>query len=198
MKIRLNKVQKELNVGLSTIVEFLQKNNFEIEENPNAVVPEEGYNLLIKEFSTDKNLRIQSDKFTQERQNKEKPKSVSIEVAKEAQPKERLFAVGDIPIGIAMEEHHRAGVFLPLQASTLGTNSTRHGDNTRIIEVGRKDRSSGVRITNCPLGLEGCDGSRARSKSDDFRRVDTEQFGIRNKVCRSLQKILSSNVYRID
>ena len=87
MKIRLNKVQKELNVGLSTIVEFLQKNNFEIEENPNAVVPEEGYNLLIKEFSTDKNLRIQSDKFTQERQNKEKPKSVSIEVAKDAQPK---------------------------------------------------------------------------------------------------------------
>ena len=87
MKIRLNKVQKELNVGLSTIVEFLQKNNFEIDENPNAVVPEEGYNLLIEEFSTDKNLRIQSDKFTQERQNKEKPKSVSIEVAKEAQPK---------------------------------------------------------------------------------------------------------------
>ena len=83
MKIRLNKVQKELNLGLSTIVEFLQKNNFEIEENPNAVVPEEGYNLLIKEFSTDKNLRIQSDKFTQERQNKEKPKSVSIEVAKD-------------------------------------------------------------------------------------------------------------------
>ena len=87
MKIRLNKVQKELNVGLSTIVEFLQKNNFEIEENPNAVVPEEGYNLLIKEFSTDKNLRIQSDKFTQERQNKEKPKSVSINGYTEAQPK---------------------------------------------------------------------------------------------------------------
>ena len=87
MKIRLNKVQKELNVGLSTIVEFLQKNNFEIEENPNAVVPEEGYNLLIKEFSTDKNLRIQSDKFTQERQNKEKPKSISIDVSKETQPK---------------------------------------------------------------------------------------------------------------
>ncbi len=83
MKIRLNKVQKELNVGLSTIVEFLQKNNFEIEENPNAVVPEEGYNLLIKEFSTDKNLRIQSDKFRQERQNKEKAKSVSIDNAEE-------------------------------------------------------------------------------------------------------------------
>ena len=98
MKIRLNKVQKELNVGLSTIVEFLQKNNFEIEENPNAVVPEEGYNLLIKEFSTDKNLRIQSDKFTQERQNKEKPKSVSINIAKDAQPKgeEKVATVEEV------------------------------------------------------------------------------------------------------
>ena len=86
MKIRLNKVQKELNLGLSTIVEFLQKHNFEIEENPNAVVPEEGYNLLIKEFSTDKNLRIQSDKFTQERQNKEKAKTVTVEPRPQTKP----------------------------------------------------------------------------------------------------------------
>ena len=75
MKIRLNKVQGELNLGLSTIVEFLQKKGFEIKEDPNAVVPEEGYNLLIEEFSADKKARIQSDNFTKERQNKEKPKA---------------------------------------------------------------------------------------------------------------------------
>ena len=72
MKIRLNKVQKELNIGLNTIVEFLQKKGIEIKEDPNAVVPEAGYNLLMEAFSTDKNVRIQSDKFTQERQNKGK------------------------------------------------------------------------------------------------------------------------------
>ena len=32
MKIRLNKVQKELNLGLNTIVEFLQKKGFEIKD----------------------------------------------------------------------------------------------------------------------------------------------------------------------
>ena len=74
MKIRLNKVQKELNLGLSTIVEFLQKKGFEIKEDPNAVVPEDGYNMLIEEFSADKKARMQSDNFTKERQNKEKPK----------------------------------------------------------------------------------------------------------------------------
>ena len=49
MAIRLNKVQKELNLGLSTIVEFLQKKGFEVKEDPNAVVPEEGYNMLMEE-----------------------------------------------------------------------------------------------------------------------------------------------------
>ena len=78
MKIRLNKVQKELNIGLSTIVEFLQKKGFEIKEDPNAVVPEGGYEMLMQEFSADKKARIQSDNFTNERQNKEKPKAAPV------------------------------------------------------------------------------------------------------------------------
>ncbi len=78
MKIRLNKVQKELNLGLSTIVEFLQKKGIEIKEDPNAVVPEEGYEMLIQEFSADKKARIQSDNFTKERQNREKPKATPV------------------------------------------------------------------------------------------------------------------------
>ncbi len=85
MKIRLNKVQKELNIGLSTIVEFLQKKGFDIKEDPNTVVPEEGYNLLIEAFSTDKNVRLQSDKFTQERQNKSKSTEKSTEKNEEVQ-----------------------------------------------------------------------------------------------------------------
>ncbi len=98
MKIRLNKVQKELNLGISTIVEFLQKKGFEIKEDPNAVVPEEGYNLLIQEFSADKKARIQSDNFTKERQNKEKPKAAEPEkvakpVVEDVKPAEKPAVV---------------------------------------------------------------------------------------------------------
>ena len=85
MKIRLNKVQKELNLGLSTIVEFLQKKGIEIKEDPNAVVPENGYNMLIEEFSADKKARMQSDNFTKERQNKEKPKATPVVEEKPAE-----------------------------------------------------------------------------------------------------------------
>ena len=83
MKIRLNKVQKELNIGLSTIVEFLQKKGFEIKEDPNAVVPEAGYEMLIQEFSADKKARKESDDFTKERLSKEKPAVEEKQVVKE-------------------------------------------------------------------------------------------------------------------
>ena len=95
MKIRLNKVQKELNLGLNTIVEFLQKKGFEIKEDPNAVVPEEGYNMLMEEFSADKKARMQSDRFTQERQNKDKPKATV--VAEEPKKTEVKEAVVEVP-----------------------------------------------------------------------------------------------------
>ena len=83
MKIRLNKVQKELNIGLNTIVEFLQKKGIDIKEDPNAVIPEEGYNLLMEAFSNYKNVRMQSEQFTKERQNKDKGKSSHNETKQE-------------------------------------------------------------------------------------------------------------------
>ena len=82
MKIRLNKAQKELNVGLSTIVEFLQKKGFEIKEDPNAVVPEAGYELLVQEFSADKKARKESDDFTKERLSKALTSTLSDESPK--------------------------------------------------------------------------------------------------------------------
>ena len=80
MTIRLNKVTRDLNVGIATVVEFLQKKGFAIEANPNTKITDEQYALLIKEFSTDKNLRLESERFIQERQNKERNKaSVAID-----------------------------------------------------------------------------------------------------------------------
>ena len=80
MTIRLNKVTRDLNVGISTVVEFLQKKGFAVEANPNTKINEEQYALLVKEFSTDKNLRLESERFIQERQNKDRNKaSVSID-----------------------------------------------------------------------------------------------------------------------
>ena len=80
MTIRLNKVTRDLNVGITTAVEFLQKKGFVVEANPNTKITDEQFDLLKKEFSTDKDLKLKSERFLQERQTKERNKtSVAIE-----------------------------------------------------------------------------------------------------------------------
>lgn len=91
MTIRLNKVTRDLNVGITTVVEFLQKKGYTIEASPNAKITEEQYAVLVKEFSTAKNLKIESEKFSQERQNKDRNKaSISIEGFESKKEKEEV------------------------------------------------------------------------------------------------------------
>ncbi|MDR1526229.1 MAG: translation initiation factor IF-2 [Dysgonamonadaceae bacterium] len=79
MAIRLNKVLRNLNVGLSTVVEFLQKKGYSVEKDTNAKISDEEYELLVKEFNKDKNLKLESEKISQERHQKEKKESVAVE-----------------------------------------------------------------------------------------------------------------------
>ena len=54
MPIKLIKVQRKLNVGINTVVEFLRKKGFEVEDNnPNTRIGDEQYALLVKEFGKD-------------------------------------------------------------------------------------------------------------------------------------------------
>ena len=95
MTIRLNKVTRDLNVGIATVVEFLQKKGYTVEANPDTKITEEQYAMLVKEFSTDKNLRLESERFIQERQNKDRNKaSVSIDGYDKKEPEKTV--AGDV------------------------------------------------------------------------------------------------------
>lgn len=63
MSKRLVKVAKELNVGTGSIVDFLAKNGFEIDNRPTAKVSEEMYNLLVQEFQSSMALKEQADQL---------------------------------------------------------------------------------------------------------------------------------------
>lgn len=79
MSIRLGKIAKELNVGISTAVEYLQKKGHEIPNDPNHKISEEQEDLLYSEFSKDKKMKIDSERVSKQRQTKEKKESVAID-----------------------------------------------------------------------------------------------------------------------
>jgi internalin A len=65
MERRLVKIAKELNVGTTTLVEFLHKNGYEIENRPTAWVSDEVHTILLKEFQLARYL-IEENKRTKD------------------------------------------------------------------------------------------------------------------------------------
>ncbi len=64
-QLRLSKVAKEFNLSLGKIVEFLATKGKPVDNNPNAKIGDEEYVLLQKEFSGDKNARVEAEQVSQ-------------------------------------------------------------------------------------------------------------------------------------
>ena len=62
MRTKISKVARDLNVGVSTAVEFLRKHNIEVDEGPNARIDSDAVDMLTKEFSSDKNTKADAEK----------------------------------------------------------------------------------------------------------------------------------------
>ncbi len=94
-RTKISKVAKDLNVALPTVVEFLRKKNITIDDNPNARIEDDVYELLIHEFKSDKDLKSRSEQIASDRQ-KERARMAPKETPKpqpEVQKEEvKLFA----------------------------------------------------------------------------------------------------------
>src|ERR1035437_3035482 len=86
MSIRLSKACKELNVGMTTAVEFFAKKGHKIVVDPNLKLTDDMHLLLAKEFNKDMALRIESERISQERHHKDKAETVALEGYNQPKP----------------------------------------------------------------------------------------------------------------
>ena len=90
---RLSKVARELNVGISTIVEFLGSQGKEVSSNPNTKIGEDLYMILLEEY--------QKEKFEKEKADNviiDQPERKVISIKKEEPKKEveKIVAKADL------------------------------------------------------------------------------------------------------
>ncbi len=69
--IRLGKAAGELNVGLSTLVEFLDSKGVKLDASPNTKLEGEHYDLLRQEFAADQDLKEKSKLSSPRREKRE-------------------------------------------------------------------------------------------------------------------------------
>ncbi|MBR0170811.1 MAG: translation initiation factor IF-2 [Bacteroidales bacterium] len=60
---RLNKVAKDFNVGLQTLVDYLAKKGHQVDLNPNTKISEEQYELLATAFQNERKVKEEADKI---------------------------------------------------------------------------------------------------------------------------------------
>jgi len=82
MAIKLIKACRELNIGMSTAVEFCKKQGKEIATDPNVRIDDDLYLMLAKEFNKDMALKLEAERQAQEHQERSIPKSVAIDEPK--------------------------------------------------------------------------------------------------------------------
>ena len=60
---RLSKIARELNVGITTLVDFLHKQGFKISTDPNTKIEADMHELLEKQFRKDHEAKVEADKL---------------------------------------------------------------------------------------------------------------------------------------
>ena len=110
--IRLSKLAREFNVGISTLVEFLHKKGHNIPSDPNTKVDTELYDLVAKEYGADVNLKKESQKVSL-KGLRDKKETVSIDdVEKENEEETDVPEVDD--------EEFMKNILTPKQKETIG------------------------------------------------------------------------------
>ena len=78
--IRLKKLATEVNISVDRLIEFLHEHGIEDDFTPNTKVLPDWYHIIIEEFSSDKDLKDKSAKFSNVRKER---KSIAIDTVTE-------------------------------------------------------------------------------------------------------------------
>ncbi len=164
---RLSKVARELNVGLSTIVDFLSSQGQDIDASPNTKIDENLYNMLLDEFQSDANL---SEKAKSKNFNREKRESISLQDAsKEStskEPEQDEIIIKNVQAGSTESKAIKAKV----------------EDNVKVSVVGKIDLDSiskkteeKVEETEEPKSEETTESTSEASKTEDTTSESTTE-----------------------
>jgi translation initiation factor IF-2 len=136
--IRLGKAAGELNVGIPTLIEFLQSKGIKIDTNPNTRLEPEHFDLLCQEFAADQNLKEQSKSASR----RERRESISINDKPEETPIVEIDEEED-DVTINIEEiKQQVYTGTANEVSPKSSKSSDDSNDIKVQVVGKIDLSS--------------------------------------------------------
>lgn len=150
--VRLSQAARKLNVGHNTILEFLAKKGFEVENNPNAKLTPEQVNLLSKEFASSATEKKEASGLTIGVKHAENP---TVEVEKEVIPSKR-------------QEEEESNIMI----KNLGSKEVRAKEEGKTEKVEReKPKLEGIKV----LGKIDLDKEKEKVKEPEKKPAKPEK-----------------------
>lgn len=198
-QIRLSKVVKEFNVGLSTVIEFLAKKGFNVNNNPNTKISEEIYDVLVKEYQSEKvekeksrqiGLSLSTHETISLKDDVIKPKTPTVE--EKIPEKEELIIRGNITID---NKTSKVSASPKTEKVAKKANKTEKSEKDPKSQKSEKDSKSQKteKIQN-PQKIETSDSEIINindDKTDDILdkiKSDTDEVVLKENIVENLDK----------
>ena len=151
---RLSKVARELNVGISTIVEFLGSQGKEVSSNPNTKIGEELYMILLEEYQKEKFEKEKADNVVIDQPErkvisikKEEPKKEVEKIVAKADLISRPSVLGKIDLSPKQTKPEPVKEEKKEEKTPESTNSKNNPSNEEIAQVSETIKAEAKKLS---------------------------------------------------
>ena len=195
MPIKLIQVQRKLNVGINTVVEFLKSKGVEVEDNPNTRISDEQYSMLVKEFGKETPAPKTSKASEKDTEDKKVADSSSMEIKTEI-PEElrpKIVTKGHINLDKPKKASEDKTAELPMKEEVAKEEPVKQPDiikeekteeNKRMVDKEKaelKQTEAKASINERNVSAEGGNSADNRAEGELFR-LSTAKFESKIKV----------------
>lgn len=150
--ITLLKAAKELNIGISTAVDFLVKSGYEIESKPGTKLDSDTYDVLLREFQGDKIVKEEANQIIIGKIRRDESPSETV-----VQKPQRDSDAEEILI-------KNTGAFTPEERQAPAPNSNEDQKEEKAPQVEEKPHVSGMKIVG-KIDLKNLRGGRPQKEA---------------------------------
>ncbi|MDY3069831.1 MAG: translation initiation factor IF-2 [Parabacteroides sp.] len=195
MPIKLIQVQRKLNVGINTVVEFLKSKGVEVEDNnpnPNTRISDEQYSMLVKEFGKETPAPKTSGKDTEDKKVSDSSSmEIKTEIPEELRPK--IVTKGHINLNKPKKASEDKTAELPMKEEVAKEEPVKQPDiikeekteeNKRMVDKEKaelKQTEADAPINERNVSAEGGNSADNRAEGELFR-LSTAKFESKIKV----------------
>jgi len=163
---RLFKVAKELNVGSDTIVTYLQDKGHDISNGPNTKLSADQYEILLKEYASEKQLKEKAEQFIERRKEESTSRTIKPRDGKSGSPEKEEDPISAQQLRNKIMPKRKRGGDMDKESTTSSAPPIKQATQESKPSAQTEDKSPSGKDVNTPPSQSAEPSLKAEPASD--------------------------------